>query len=525
MKTDKSAKYAAGGMRFVSIAIIAIAALGKIPASQAQTLAAAVQSPAVLANLSISLSLTAHATLPPGQTAAISSITTSGTHGVVVQTSGTTITYAPGAFYSSLAKGSSAVDSLAYCLSDPAGSTSCSTVRATIFGAAAVPAASYSCVRNWYVAQNGSDRAGGSTATTPWRTLQRADDSGLLRAGDCVNVAPGTYPVTTTTSLRHGGSANSPTGYVVYRSTTPHGAKIIASAQNMGDVIDVQGDYMIIDGFEINGGNFGLASNPFTTGSGLYGTGHHFQALNNLVHDCGGAGIAMDYEDWYWVVGNTTYDNAFFSPFHESGIAIYEPRAVSFTPTSADTGALYHIIIKNNVSHDNSERYVKSARTDGNGITLDDFRNSQTTAGTPYPYRSLVQGNTVYGNGASGVHVYQSDRVTVDSNTAFDNNQDTSFFATWRGEVSNSLSSNNIWTNNQLAATSVAAPSNGSIDWRIYNTAVLDGHVGAANVNVIWSNNANIDTRTGGRSYKIDDPARAAAFPANNPLGKALSPT
>jgi hypothetical protein len=41
-------------------------------------------------------------------------------------------------------------------------------------------------------------------------------------------------------------------------------------------------------------------------------------------------------------------------------------------------------------------------------------------------------------------------------------------------------------------------------------------------MNVIWSGNANFDTRTGGKSYQIDDAARAAAFPASNPLGKAL---
>ncbi|HLZ65997.1 MAG TPA: hypothetical protein VKQ29_07180 [Aliidongia sp.] len=334
-----------------------------------------------------------------------------------------------------------------------------------------------------------------------------------------MNVAPGTYPVTVATYLSHSGNANSPTGYIVYRSTTPRGAKIVASAQNMGDIIDIQGNYVIIDGFEINGGNAGLSRSPFTNGTGLYATGHHFQAVNNLVHDCGGSGIAMGYKDWYWVVGNTAYNNAFFSPYHTSGIAIFEPRAVSFTPTSADTGAVYHIIIKNNVSHNNSERYVRTAHTDGNGIILDDFRNSQAS-GTPYPYRSLIQSNTVYANGGSGIHLYETDHVTIDSNKAFNNDQDATMVASWRGELYNGFASNNTWTNNQAAATSVTAPT----DWRRYNTAVVDAHSGAANVNVVWSNNANIDTRTGARSYFIDDPTRAAAFPKNNPLGRPLSP-
>ena len=98
-----------------------------------------------------------------------------------------------------------------------------------------------------------------------------------------------------------------------------------------------------------------------------WGTGHHFQALNNLVHDCGGAGIAADEKDWYWFIGNTVYNNSFFDPYHSSGMAIYAARAVTFTPTAADTAAIYHIIIQNNVSHDNSERYVQTAHSDGNG--------------------------------------------------------------------------------------------------------------------------------------------------------------
>jgi len=74
---------------------------------------------------------------------------------------------------------------------------------------------------------------------------------------------------------------------------------------------------------------------------------------------------------------------------------------------------------------------------------------------------------------------------------------------------------NTTWTNNQAAATSLTT------GWEMYNVAVLDG--GATNV--IWTNNANIDTRTGARSYQIDNSTRAAAFPSNNPLGKALSPS
>jgi parallel beta-helix repeat protein len=535
---NKNMQSASGARNRSSVALGAffIAAIGPMVSGNAlaaTSLVAAAQAPAVLANQSLAVNLTVHATVPAGQSTWIQSYSTTGTHGKVVWTSGSTITYSPGSYYASLAKGASAADKLTYCLTDNAGGSSCNTVSVTIFGTAAAattppvtpppvttppattpPATttSYSCVRNFYVGQNGSDKAAGTTSAAPWLTLQHANDSGQLKAGDCVNVAPGTYSVSNTVSLNHGGNANSATGYVVYRSTTAQGAKIKATARNMQDVVDAQADYMIVDGFEIDGGNLGLTSNPITNGSGLVGTGHHFQALNNLVHDCGGEGIGTMYKDWYWIVGNTTYNNAHFNGYQMSGISIYEPRTVSYTATSADTSATYHIIVKNNVTHDNGEWYVAGAHTDGNGIILDDFRNSQSGMAA-YPYKSLVQGNTAYNNGARGVHLFFTDNTTVDGNIAYNNNLDTAINGTWRGELSNAFGTNNTWTNNQGAASSVTT------DDRSYNTAVLDG---GGNANVTWTGNANFDTRTGGKSYQIDTSTRAAAFPAANPLGKKL---
>jgi parallel beta-helix repeat protein len=491
----------------------------------AQTLTAEPQSPAVLANLSLGVKLTSHAIIPAGQGASIKSLGTSTTHGVVRQISSTTVNYTPGAFFATLTQNSSATDKFTYCLTDNAGAVSCNGVTVTVFGTAVATtpppnptptptpssSAAYSCLRNWYVSATGSDNAGGTSTATPWKTLQHADDSGLLRAGDCVNVANGTYTVQNSTFLNHGGNANSPTGYVVYRSSNLHGAKIVATARGMQDVIDAESDYIIIDGFEIDGGNLGLTSSPVTNGSGLIGWGHHFQALNNLIHDCGGEGIGALFKDWYWIIGNTTYNNAHFNGFQMSGISIYEPRSVSFTPTSADTSATYHIIVENNVSHDNAESFVAGSHTDGNGIILDDFQNTQSGLAA-YPFKSLVQGNTSYNNGARGIHLFFTDNVTVTANSAHNNNLDKALAGTWRGELSNAVGNNNSWTNNQAVATSVPG------DIRQNNTAVLDGHIGAATVNVVWMNNGNRDSRTGGKSFQIDNGTRAAAFPTNNPL-------
>jgi len=519
------------GTAFIAIAGSAIFT----NASAATTLTAAAQTPAVMANLSISVGLTTHDTVPAGQTAAIQSLSTAGTHGTVVKANSTTVTYTPGSYYASLLKGASATDKFTYCLTDGEGDSSCNTVTVTIFGtataAATAPTAptttsSYTCLRNFYVSATGSDTAAGTTTTTPWKTITHADASGVLKGGDCVNFANGIYPITATQALNHGGSANSATGYVVYRSINLHGAKLLAAGSNMNDLIDAYGNYMIFDGFDLDGGNEGLVSNPVTKGNGLIGVGHHFQALNNLAHDFGGNGLGAMFKDWYTIVGNTVFNNAAFSAYQTSGISVYEPGATSYTATTADTSATYHIIIANNTVYNNGEWHVAcstpNCHTDGNGIILDDFQltqgaNPYVAANTAYPFASLVQNNTVYGNGGRGIHLFQSNNVTVNANTVHGDNLDIVNAATrGRAELCNCNGTNNVWTNNKVAATSLTSGV------QIYNTAISDDQWNGLNTVVTWSGNANIDTRTGGKSYQIDNTTRAAAFPANNPLGSPL---
>ena len=64
--------------------------------ASATSLAAATQAPAVLADQSVSVPLTTHATIPSGQSARILSLSTSGTHGTVTELNDTTVTYAIG---------------------------------------------------------------------------------------------------------------------------------------------------------------------------------------------------------------------------------------------------------------------------------------------------------------------------------------------------------------------------------------------------------------------------------------------
>ncbi|MGB8840214.1 MAG: IPT/TIG domain-containing protein [Aliidongia sp.] len=405
----------------------------------------------------------------------------------------------------------------------------------------------YSCLRNFYVSPTGLDTNDGSISA-PWQTLAWAGSgSAGVTAGDCVNFEDGTYAITEEAIIGAGGSTNMPTGYVTYRALDQGQAKFLTTmplGSINDDIIHNASSYVIFDGFEVDGGNEGIAdpNAVLTIGNCISSVNsHHVMVLNSILHDCGASGISGIFGEWYTFDNNTVYNNSFFNTNQTSGISIFEPNITTYTATSADINAMYQIIIQNNVVYNNWEQYVPGSHTDGNGIILDDFDNSQGTNpnvdnGTIYPSPTLVQHNTVYGNGGKGIHLFSSQNVTVDANEVYGNNFDTANPTTeQRGEMSNTgagndvgtlcpvvvsasqpddSSSNNIWTNNNATTTNSATTPPFS-----QNVAVGDQ---CQNLNVTWTGNATYDTRTGMISYNIDTPARAAAFPANNPLGGPL---
>ncbi len=96
---------------------------------------------------------------------------------------------------------------------------------------ASAPAPRYICARQLYVdpAAGKSWAAysdGGGSRAEPWKSVEDADaalDDGkpVLRAGDCVDLAPGRYELHRGLRLTHGGARNAADGYVVYRSQVP----------------------------------------------------------------------------------------------------------------------------------------------------------------------------------------------------------------------------------------------------------------------------------------------------------------
>ena len=337
----------------------------------------------------------------------------------------------------------------------------------------------------YYVATTGSSGGNGSTSS-PFRTIGEAM-SANLKPGDEVVVKPGTY--TEAINIDKDGSA---AGNITLRSEVPGGA-LIRPPSGSHNAISVNANYVVVDGFDIRGGN----------GDGIEANNvHHIQILNNKVHDAGESGIQFNQSDFIRIEGNETYNNAGSGWF--SGISIYENRNI--TGDTSTTG--YRTIVKNNISHDNVTK--AGAHTDGNGIIIDDFQSTQASGHPNYTFKTLVEGNLVYENGGKGIQVTWSDSVTVANNTAYHNNQDPQNTCTWRGELSNSTSNNNTWVNN----IAVADPSLNK-----NNTAIDNTSTGGANSNVVWANNITYNGTAGQASVKTDGGNAMPSTANGNQLG------
>src|SRR5215472_1231183 len=167
---------------------------------------------------------------------------------------------------------------------------------------------------NLYVSMNGSDSNSGTQAA-PFKTILHA--SQVAQPGTTVHVAPGTYAGGFTTTAS--GTASAPIQYV---SDTKWGAQIVAGGPS--DAMAAwwnKGDYVSIDGFEIDG-----SGSPASWRFGFYSDASHGTFQNNKVHDIltdptafaaasahGSGGAGAEFDDWYGAVdakmiGNVVYN-------------------------------------------------------------------------------------------------------------------------------------------------------------------------------------------------------------------------
>jgi len=252
-------------------------------------------------------------------------------------------------------------------------------------------------VRNYYVSRSGSDAQNGSRKR-PWRTLAHAAKH--AGPGSTVHVATGRYPGPLVLS-RNG----RPGRRIRFVAEQRWGARIAATSSGSLGIVEISGDYVDFDGFDISGrGGDGTA--------GIVVPGSHVRVLRNRVHDVlvacdggsnGGGGIVAggglpDYRNHdIEVVGNLVHD-------------------VVGTPTRRCEGvqgiyaSVARVLIANNVVYRNAHDCITSwhaatqltivnntaVNCPGAGITIGSGGPGATSSGNVHTF---VANNLVYGNG------------------------------------------------------------------------------------------------------------------------------
>jgi parallel beta-helix repeat protein len=324
--------------------------------------------------------------------------------------------------------------------------------------------------KTYYVSGTGNDNNTGLSPAQAFKTLQRAAE--LTEPGSTVFVLNGTYenadPNGVVLSINKSGTANAWIRYKAYPGQTP---KI--QVRNWAGISVNGASYITIEGFTIEGNRDELAgkldyvwsqrnnlNNPITSGncigvapkyqSNPEQRSHHIVIRKNTVFKCPGGGIYTMRADYVRVEDNVVWGNAYYAPYGNSGVSFYQ-NWNSDSSTRRKFFILRNIIYGNKnlipffySSPNPSQRVI----TDGNGIIIDDSRNTQTQSGStgePYLGSTYIANNIVYENSARGIHVFSSDNVSIVNNTTYGNSSEP---ATSEGEITTICASKvNVYNN------------------------------------------------------------------------------
>jgi len=343
----------------------------------------------------------------------------------------------------------------------------------------------YSCIRNFYVATTGSDSNTAAQAQnqgTPWLTIAKYDaGTGFTpTAGDCINIANGTYAAANN-NIVHGGTTASSTGYIVYRCQTLNGCTLTGTGNPNGVFNGGSASsgsfpkYLIFDGFVLNSGQG--HSTAFASGfncingdvaPGASNQCHHWWVINSIISWYGQTGIQLNDSEYFYAIHNTIFNNSqdCQTGAQGSGISFATPAQIfgGYTPTADDssnpTMGIYaaglHGKISWNVVYNNWLGCGSGTTSDGNGIIID---ANGTTAGV-YTPTLMIDFNIVFNNGGKGIHLFQTNikNVIVANNDCYNNNLDALNNGTDRYCIGDNQSGgNNTYINNLVYAIPAAS--------------------------------------------------------------------
>jgi hypothetical protein len=354
----------------------------------------------------------------------------------------------------------------------------------------------YACARNYYVSLSGKDSNPGTTSAKAWLTLQHANDTGRS-AGDCVNVEPGVYAHGVV--INGGGDRASRTGYVTWRCVVMDKCVLtdVAAGGQQGTFVwdnssqPMKGNYVIIDGFTLR------ASGETMFGQGIQlwdghdylakapNSVHHVWLLNSIVSGYGQTGVQMNDGEYFYVVHNTIYNNAYVGCTAQgSGVGFVTLKAFKGyvrTPDDSNNPVLgkiggFNNVIAWNVTYNNATtkcggyQGAPAYDTDGNNIIIDTLDNGNdilggVVTGPAYPGATLIAFNVTYNAGGRGIHIFRSANVTVANNSCYNSDLDAFDNGSYRPCIGENDSSNIRFFNNIAYAIAKTGPGNGACQW------------------------------------------------------------
>lgn len=295
-------------------------------------------------------------------------------------------------------------------------------------------------------AVNGSDTNNGLSTSAAFKTIQAA--ANLVNPGDTVLIMNGTYNSTSVQSVVWLTRSGADGAYITFKPYPGH-SPVLHSDKWHHFLID-GASYIVVEGLKFIGNNDNITyqqamdvynyyqankngtvnwdyvATTCTNGisirqgkvSGL--VPHHVIISGNTITKCAGGGINAEIADYITYEYNVVYSNCNYNIWANSGINIFHSRDVDTNTTT------YKNIVRNNISYDNENTIpwgATSAISDGNGIIIDDNKNTQLTRVKAYAGKTLVYNNLSYENGGGGVHVFSSSNVDVINNTTYNNSR------------------------------------------------------------------------------------------------------
>jgi hypothetical protein len=299
--------------------------------------------------------------------------------------------------------------------------------------------ATKSAGRTFYVSDAGNDLNAGTSEAAPFRTIKKA--AALAVAGDTINIAGGTY--NEYLSLTKSGTASAPITFQGYGSSpaiitggTNWAAfeikadwivvknltfkRTSSTTRNYWNVFVNNGNYNLIEGNDISGGDSGIHVMSGSTSSPVYvGTAYGNIVRGNTIHD-------LDTK----VYGEGIYIKTYIAPGTTSA-------------TTRDT-----IIERNNISG-SSEAIQNTVATWVNGDMVDNYAGELAPAGT------IIRNNNIHDNHCdAGVVQLKGENVVFEGNSVRNNGTGTGYCSILAERGSYNLNHNLI------------ADNKGSITWR-----------------------------------------------------------